>query len=213
MTASGLTRPPSVPPSLPYAIDPPVFAPPRCACDLYDTESYNPQPERGIQAFGNGSHSTAIYPVCEFGNSETEEIISKKKKKLKDKIRAAANGVVAEEARSAAIVRDYESHVFVCTGGDCKKRGAKDTRRALKDGIRSEGILGEVRIDTVDCLGLCKHGPNVVVYDGAQPKGTWYLGLDEDDAPEVVEQHLKSGEPVGRLAADRRPRKAKKAKR
>jgi (2Fe-2S) ferredoxin len=120
---------------------------------------------------------------------------------------------VTEEARPATEIRDYESHVFVCTGGDCKKRGAKDTRRALKDGIRSEGILGEVRIDTVDCLGLCKHGPNVVVYDGAQPKGIWYLGLDEDDAPEVVEQHLKSGEPVERLAADRRPRKAKKAKR
>jgi (2Fe-2S) ferredoxin len=142
-----------------------------------------------------------------------EEIISKKKKKLKEKVRAAAKGVVAEEAKPAAKVRDYESHVFVCTGDDCKKRGVRDTRRALKDGIRSEGLLGEVRIDTVDCLGLCKHGPNVVVYDGAQPKGTWYLGLDEDDAPEVVEQHLKNGEPVDRLAADRRPRKAKWAKR
>lgn len=145
--------------------------------------------------------------------SETEEIISKKKKKLKEKIRAAANGVVAEEAKPATKVRDYESHVFVCTGGDCKKRGARDTRRALKDGIRSEGLLGEVRIDTVGCLDLCKHGPNVVVYDGAQPKGTWYVGLDEDDAPEVVGQHLKNGEPVERLAADRRPRKARKAKR
>ncbi len=144
---------------------------------------------------------------------ETEEIISKKKKKLKEKIRAAANGIAVEEAKPGAQVRDYESHVFVCTGGDCKKRGAKDTRRALKDGIRSEGILGEVRIDTADCLGLCKHGPNVVVYDGAQPKGIWYLGLDEDDAPEVVEQHLKKGDPVERLAADRRPRKAKEAKR
>ncbi|MCA1715659.1 MAG: (2Fe-2S) ferredoxin domain-containing protein [Actinobacteria bacterium] len=147
------------------------------------------------------------------GESETEEIISKKKKKLKEKIRAAANGIAAEEAKPAAKVRDYESHVFVCTGGDCKKRGAKDTRKTLKDGIRSEGLLGEARIDTVDCLGLCKHGPNVVVYDGAQPKGTWYLGLDEAEVPEVVEQHLKSGEPVERLAADRRPRKAKKSKR
>ena len=148
------------------------------------------------------------------GESETEEIISKKKKKLKEKIRAAANGARAmEQTKPAAKVRDYESHVFVCTGGDCKKRGAKDTRKVLKEEIRSEDILGEVRVDTVDCLGLCKHGPNVVVYDGAQPKGTWYLGLDEDDAPEVVEQHLKNGEPVERLAADRRPRKAKKAKR
>ncbi len=109
-------------------------------------------------------------------------------------------------APPAAKVRDYDSHVLVCTGGDCKKRGAKETRKALKDEIRAEGLLGDVRIDTVDCLGLCKHGPNVVVY----PQGTWYLGLEEGDAPEVVEQHLKNGEPVERLAAQLRPRKERK---
>lgn len=65
---------------------------------------------------------------------------------------------------------------------------------------------GEVRVDCVDCLGLCKHGPNVVVY----PSGTWYLGLDEDQVPEVVEQHLQNGTPVENLAADFRPRKKSK---
>lgn len=117
-----------------------------------------------------------------------------------------------ENTKPEAKVRDYESHVLVCTGGDCKKRGAKNIRKTLKEELRSEGILDEVRIDTVDCLGLCKHGPNVVVYDGTEPKGTWYLGLREKDNPDVVEQHLKNGEPVTRLAADRRPRKAKKAR-
>lgn len=141
-----------------------------------------------------------------------EESISKKKKKLKDKLWAAADDAAVEKIKPPAKVRDYESHVFVCAGGDCKKRGARDTRKALKDELRSEGILGEVRIDAVECLGLCKHGPNVVVYDGTRPKGTWYVGLREDDAPEVVELHLKNGEPVERLAADLRPRKAKKAR-
>ena len=125
-------------------------------------------------------------------------------------MRFATNGAVAQKAEPAAKIRDYESHVLVCTGGDCKKRGAKDTRKSLRAELRSEGVLSEVRIDTVDCLGLCKHGPNVVVYDGAQPKGTWYLGLRESDVPEVVDQHLKNGEPVERLAADRRPRTSKK---
>jgi (2Fe-2S) ferredoxin len=131
--------------------------------------------------------------------AEAEETISKKKKSLKEK--------------PSAKVRDYESHVLVCTGSDCKKRGAKETRKAIKSEIRSEGLLGQVRLDTVDCLGFCKHGPNAIIYDGAYPKGTWYLGLDEGYAPEVVEQHLKNGEPVERLAARRRPPKAKKAKR
>ncbi len=61
----------------------------------------------------------------------------------------------------------------------------------------------DVRIDSVDCLGLCKHGPNVVIYPG----GTWYLGVTEGDVPEMVEQHLKKGEPVEHLAAELRSRK------
>lgn len=64
----------------------------------------------------------------------------------------------------------------------------------------------DVRVDEVECLGLCKHGPNVVVY----PSGTWYVGLDKDNVPEVVEQHLKDGVPVEFLAAELRPRKKKK---
>lgn len=117
---------------------------------------------------------------------------------------------MAETTKPSAKVRDYESHVFVCTGGDCKKRGAKGTRKALKGELRSESLLGEVRLDTVDCLGLCKHGPNLIVYGESEPKGTWYLGVREEDVPEIVRQHLKEDEPVEHLAADRRPRKARK---
>lgn len=112
--------------------------------------------------------------------------------------------------KPAAKVRDYRARVVVCTGTDCKKRGAKDTKKALKAGIRSEGLLGETRLDTVDCLGICKHGPNVAVYedyDKTRPTRTWYLGLRKKEVPEIVEQHLRDGEPVSRLAVERWPRK------
>ena len=97
---------------------------------------------------------------------------------------------------------------MVCQGGGCKKRGAKESRKTLKGELREAGMNGDVRVDCVDCLGLCKHGPNVVVY----PSGTWYLGLDEGRVPEVVEQHLQNGTPVERLAADFRPTKKKRRK-
>ena len=136
----------------------------------------------------------------------TEATISKKKK-----ARKGYEGTVAvTDAGPPTRVRDYESHVLICTGGDCKKRGAKDVRKAIKAELRASGLLGEVRTDTVGCLGLCKHGPNAVVYDGAEPKGTWYVGLRENDAAEVVEEHLANGAPVRRLAAERRSRKARK---
>lgn len=98
----------------------------------------------------------------------------------------------------------------MCKGGDCKKRGSKEVRKALKDELRAEGMSREVRIDGVDCLGLCKHGPNAVIYGPNGHGGTWYVGLIEADAPEIVEQHLKGGEPVRHLAAERRSVKRRK---
>ena len=93
--------------------------------------------------------------------------------------------------------------MLICKDGDCKKRGSKTVRRALKDELRAEGMNRDVRVDSVDCLGLCKHGPNMIVY----PPGTWYLGIVEQDVPEMVQRHLKDGEPVEHLATELRPRR------
>jgi (2Fe-2S) ferredoxin len=131
-----------------------------------------------------------------------EEIISKKKA---GKNRGRAGGATAAllRRRPDVRVRDYDAHVLFCGGSDCKKRGSKQVRKALKEELRGRGMIPDVRVDTVDCLGLCKHGPNVVVYPG----GTWYIGLGEESVPEVVERHLEGGEPVEELAACLRPRK------
>jgi (2Fe-2S) ferredoxin len=144
------------------------------------------------------------------GGTRTEGAISKKKAK---KAKARANVALADaalatppRAKPAAKVRDHDAHVLVCRGGDCKKRGSKDVRRALKEELRERGMAGDVRVDSVDCLGFCKHGPNAVVYPG----GTWYLGLTQKDMPEIVERHLEGGEPVELLAAEFRPRKKRK---
>ncbi len=120
--------------------------------------------------------------------------------------RVGRNGSLAAMTKPDAKVRDYDAHVLVCKGGDCKKRGSKGVQKALKEELRTAGMNRDVRIDSVECLGLCKHGPNAIIY----PLGTWYLGLIESDAPEIVDGHLKNGEPVEHLAAELRPRKGKK---
>jgi (2Fe-2S) ferredoxin len=145
-----------------------------------------------------------VYSTTLSGSTRTEGAISRKKAK---KAGARANGALATLPRKpGAKVRDHDAHVLVCGGGDCKKRGSKDVRRALKEELRERGMVGDVRVDSVGCLGLCKHGPNAVVYPG----GTWYLGLTERDMPEIVERHLEGGEPVEHLAAGFRPRKKKR---
>ncbi len=168
-----------------------------------------PHPTRWYIPTDRGGTSTSKRaPIWQKPGLETGEVISKKKAKKARKERAEANGALTTlpQTKPGAKVRDYDAHVLVCKGGDCKKRGSKDVRTALKDQLRDRGRVGDVRIDSVDCLGLCKHGPNAVVYPG----GTWYLGLREGDVPEVVERHLNGGEPVERLAAGFRPRKRKK---
>jgi (2Fe-2S) ferredoxin len=135
---------------------------------------------------------------------EAEKPISKKGKKAKK--RAQKGGVLAILEKPNAKVRDYDAHVLVCKGGDCKKRGSNTVHSALKDELRAQCMNRDVRVDSVECLGLCKHGPNLVVYPG----GTWYLGVTENDVPKVVQEHLLNGEPVEHLAAEFRPRKRTK---
>jgi len=137
-----------------------------------------------------------LRPVENDSQLAGEALISKKKAKKANKYRANGAPATLSRTKPGAKVRDYDAHVLVCGGGDCKKRGSKGVRKVLKDELRERGMAGDVRIDSVDCLGLCKHGPNVVVY----PAQTWYLGLETGDVPEVVE----------RLAAGFRPREKKK---
>ena len=151
-------------------------------------------------------HDTSLsIQVVYCAGSTLEAAISRKKAK---KARARANGALAAppRARPGAKVREHDAHVLICSSGDCKKRGSKEVRKVLKEELRERGMIRDVRVDSVDCLGLCKHGPNAVVYPG----GTWYLGLTKSDVPEVVERHLEGGEPVERLAAGFRPRKKKR---
>ena len=143
-----------------------------------------------------------IAPARRKPASEPEKAISKRGKKAK-KRQAKKRGALVTLGKPAAKVRDYDAHVLVCKGRDCKKRGSKAVRAALKEVLRTEGMKRDVRVDAVDCLGLCKHGPNLVVYPG----GTWYLGVVEQDVPQIVHRHLKNGEPVEHLAAELRPRR------
>jgi (2Fe-2S) ferredoxin len=136
-----------------------------------------------------------------------EGTISRKKAKKDKKNRGQSGGGLATlPKKPGAKVRDYDVHVLFCGAGDCKKRGSKDVRKALKNELRERRMIGAVRVDSVHCLGLCKHGPNAVVYPG----GVWYLGIREEDVPEVVERHLEGGEPVEHLAAGFRRCKGQK---
>lgn len=97
----------------------------------------------------------------------------------------------------------YQRHVFFCLNqreGDedaCAKHRANDGFAHCKARIKSEGLAGPggIRVNKAGCLDRCAGGPVAVVY----PDNVWYTYLDEHDIDEIVESHLKNGQPVERL--------------
>lgn len=97
----------------------------------------------------------------------------------------------------------YESHVFVCTGGAwCSRDGDTEAIvRRLKQAANAAGLKGRVRINKAGCFSQCGHGPMVVVY----PAGRWYAGVAPADAEEIVSAELIEGRPLPRLLYEAPP--------
>src|ERR1019366_5795591 len=66
----------------------------------------------------------------------------------------------------------------------------------LRREVVARGLEDEVQVTTCGSLGLCEHGPNLVVY----PEGIWYSGVTPADVPEIVRSHFQQGTPVEALA-------------
>ena len=101
------------------------------------------------------------------------------------------------------------ARIFVCTN---QKSGVgEDVAKALKKELKIQGLKklltgGErhrVRVQTCNCLDLCKHckkgnGAALVVY----PDGTAYGDVRPADAAELLARHLGEGRPLKRLQLD-----------
>jgi (2Fe-2S) ferredoxin/predicted O-methyltransferase YrrM len=95
----------------------------------------------------------------------------------------------------------FRYHVFACDQQkpegvpSCCARGSAKTIEALRRELAARSLEDEVQITLCGSLGLCEHGPNLIVY----PQGTWYSGVNPEDVPEIVESHFQNGVPVARL--------------
>jgi (2Fe-2S) ferredoxin/predicted O-methyltransferase YrrM len=95
----------------------------------------------------------------------------------------------------------FRLHVFVCDQQKpeglpcCTARGSGQILEALRREVNARGLEDEIQITTCGSLGLCEHGPNMIVY----PEGIWYSGVRPEDVPEIVESHFQEDIPVERL--------------
>ena len=97
----------------------------------------------------------------------------------------------------------YERHIFFCVNRRedgrqcCAENGAEALQAHAKDRVKALGLAGpgKVRVNKAGCLDRCEQGPVAVVY----PEGVWYTFVDRSDIDEIVESHLRDGQPVARL--------------
>jgi (2Fe-2S) ferredoxin len=91
------------------------------------------------------------------------------------------------------VMDPYARHVLVCTGGFCSPdRRGRALYAQLARLLQREGLLlgpDRVKRGEVPCLGVCSHGPVLVVY----PEGVWYASVTPELLERIVVQHLKQG--------------------
>ena len=96
----------------------------------------------------------------------------------------------------------FRFHVFVCNQTKpegvpgCAAHGSGQVLDVLRREISTRGLEDEVQVTECGSLGLCEHGPNMVVY----PDGIWYSCVAPSDVPEIVRSHFQEDTPVERLA-------------
>ncbi|TGM98368.1 CbiX/SirB N-terminal domain-containing protein [Leptospira yasudae] len=91
--------------------------------------------------------------------------------------------------------RNLKKHIYVCENVDCASKGSISLIHRLRSAIKKHGRQTDFRVSKSSCLGRCGEGPAVVVY----PDGIWYQKVDENDAEELVAEHLFNDRLVSRL--------------
>lgn len=91
-----------------------------------------------------------------------------------------------------ALVR---AHVLVCSGTGCTASGSRAVIDKFNEEIKAKGLDKEVKVVETGCHGFCEAGPLTIVY----PEGTFYVNVQPEDVPEIVETHLYKGRIVERL--------------
>jgi len=85
--------------------------------------------------------------------------------------------------------------VAICAGTGCLTLGARSVVRAFQEYLLERGLNEQIEIKETGCPGFCEKGTLVVIY----PRGVYYIGVHQEDVPEIIEETVLKGNLVDRL--------------
>ncbi len=91
--------------------------------------------------------------------------------------------------------RSDKTTILVCQGTGCISSDSPEIYEALKNALDKFGLKDSVDVKFTGCHGFCQQGPIVII----EPEGTFYAKIKVEDADEIIESHIKNGEPIKRL--------------
>lgn len=82
-------------------------------------------------------------------------------------------------------MRHKRELIFICTGSDCKKAGAKGLCKELKESFKKSPMKGNCKLIQTKCLDHCKSAPVVILDD------YFYKKTNSDQILNELEKKLK----------------------
>ncbi|MCC6691301.1 MAG: (2Fe-2S) ferredoxin domain-containing protein [Bacteroidia bacterium] len=97
----------------------------------------------------------------------------------------------------------YDKHIFICTNQrpegaprrSCGQAHGLELTDLFKKKLKELNLPIKVRAQSTACLDICNHGQTVVVY----PEGVFYVGVENSDVDEIINEHIINNRPVTRL--------------
>lgn len=97
--------------------------------------------------------------------------------------------------RNNTIQENNKKELLVCGDTGCRAANSMPIINSLKEEIKNAGLENVVSVSLTGCFGFCAQGPIVKVH----PDNVFYVKVTDDDAKEIVQEHLVKGNIVDRL--------------
>ncbi|WP_408010299.1 (2Fe-2S) ferredoxin domain-containing protein [Pseudalkalibacillus sp. A8] len=80
-----------------------------------------------------------------------------------------------------------KSHVLICNGSSCMRRGGEEVTQAIRDEIAQLNIDNQIHTTRTRCNGRCKDACIVIVY----PEGKWFKEVTPELGRKIIQNHLQ----------------------